>query len=183
MSLPEPLSIYKLSISELELVLDNLFEPCRTLTGLLIPKIQTHTFNSYTELIEYCRTVLLELISQYKCLPDETEKSTICNIVGAHPRLGVPKTTDLSEHSQNEQKSLSGSEELTTRLRQLNNEYEARFPGLIFVVFVNGRSRDTIMNIMRERTEKSSWIQEVETAFNEMCDIALDRANKLNAKL
>lgn len=183
MSLPDPQIFYTLSKNELEFVLDNLFEPCRTLTDILISHIKKHKFNSYTQLIEYCKSILTELIEDYREHPSQSSRETICKIVSAHPRLGAPKTIVLSEHSQNEQKSLSGSEELTTKLKQLNEEYEKKFPGLIFVVFVNGRSREAIMKIMRDRIENSTWINEVEIAFNEMCDIALDRAKKLNAKL
>lgn len=183
MSLPDPQTLNTLPTKELEAVLDNLFEPCRTLTGLLIPQIQNRKFNSYTQLIEFCKSLLTELLADYKREPSELAKSTICKIVGAHPRLGAPKETKLSDHSQTEQQSLSGSEELTLKLRQLNEEYESTFPGLIFVVFVNGRSRDVIMKIMTDRIQNSTWIKEVEIAFNEMCDIAIDRAKKLNAKL
>lgn len=39
----------------------------------------------------------------------------------------------------------------------LNEEYEKKFPGLRFVVFVNGRGRGEIMEIMRERIARGSW--------------------------
>lgn len=35
----------------------------------------------------------------------------------------------------------------------MNAEYEAKFPGLSYVVFVNGRGREEIMKDMRERIE------------------------------
>ena len=54
-------------------------------------------------------------------------------------------------------------------LGRLNEEYEAKFPGLRFVVFVNGRGRGEIMEIMRERIGRGDWEAErdgaVEVSF------------------
>ena len=193
MSIRAPEEINKCSTIELEQILDQLFEPCRTLTNFLIPKIQNHqSFSSYNEVLEYCRNNLMSLLNNYKECNYEIEKSelhkTLCKIVSAHPRLGVPKDkiSSLSKDSQNEQKSLTEGDpngELAQKLKLLNDKYEEAFPGLIFVVFVNGRSRDQIMKIMNERILNSTWINEVSIAFNEMVDIAFDRARKVNAKL
>lgn len=196
MHLPDPKELRKLSDAQLTAVLENLFEPCATLNVYLLPYVRTTSFETYTELIELCRSKLLELLEDYKVgngEPDSDEgrelRTKICKIVSAHPRLGVPKqnASTLSVHSQNEQKSLSadgaGGVELAQQLQNLNAEYEQTFPGLIFVVFVNGRSREEIMKNMRYRLAHSNWIDEVSTAFNAMADIALDRARKLNAKL
>lgn len=196
MHLPDPTELRKLSDAQLTAVLENLFEPCATLNVYLLPYVRSTSFGTYTELIELCRSKLLELVESYKVgngKPDSNEgqvlQTKICKIVSAHPRLGVPKkkASTLSVHSQNEQKSLSadgaGGVELAQQLQNLNAEYEQTFPGLIFVVFVNGRSREEIMKNMRYRIAHSNWIDEVSTAFNAMADIALDRAKKLNAKL
>jgi len=64
-------------------------------------------------------------------------------------------------------------------LQALNEEYEARFPGLRYVVFVNGRSREVVMGDMRERIETGTMEGEVRKASQAMCDIAVDRARKL----
>lgn len=193
MSLPPIDQLTNLSDSEIKSALDNLFEPCQTLSNYLIPKIrEKNEFQTYRYLIEFCRTQLNDLLKKYKEQSSNLEnnelKEKICKIVSAHPRLGVPKkqVSSLSAHSQNEQKSLNEGDEngeLAAKLRDLNSKYEETFPGLIFVVFVNGRSRAEIMDIMNERIANSNWNQEVNIAFNSMCDIALDRAKKLNAKL
>lgn len=47
----------------------------------------------------------------------------------------------------------------------LNEAYEAKFPGLRFVVFVNGRGRGEIMAIMRERIERGDWEAERDGAI------------------
>ena len=61
----------------------------------------------------------------------------------------------------------------------LNEEYEKHFPGLRYVVFVNGRSRDVVMRDMRERIDGGTMESEVRLASEAMCDIAVDRAIKL----
>lgn len=170
-------------------VLDNLFEPCAALRGCLTPQIRKTQFPTYTALIAFCRVQLLSLIGEYVSNPTPEKRELICKVVSAHPRLGVPKkqTGSLSAHSQNEQKSLATQDgedsSLAKLLQELNAKYETTFPGLIFVVFVNGRSRSEIMDIMNDRIKNSTWNNEVRIAFDAMCDIALDRAQKLNAKL
>jgi len=71
-------------------------------------------------------------------------------ILDSHPRLGAKKVE--SAQSQAEQAQLQGGEEgEAEKLAQLNAEYEAAFPGLRYVVFVDGRGRDVIMEDMRQR--------------------------------
>lgn len=91
-----------------------------------------------------------------------------------------------SAHSQSEQKSLSGTgssmqqnQEESKRLNLLNDEYEARFPGLRYVVFVNGRSRATIMHDMESRIARGDIEKEREEAIQAMGEIAQDRLSKM----
>lgn len=108
----------------------------------------------------------------------------ISQIIGAHPRLGASpkKILTLSEHSQQEQSSLQrATENEKVKLRQLNELYEKKFPGLRYVVFVNGRPREEIMRDMELRINRGDIVAERKAAFNAMCDIALDRATKLEA--
>ena len=57
-----------------------------------------------------------------------------------------------SAQSQAEQAQLNtGGEEEAQKLRHLNDEYEKTYPGLRYVVFVNGRSRPVIMEDMKRR--------------------------------
>lgn len=175
-------------------VLDNLFEPCSTLSNFIITHIfkeRKEPFQSYKDLVESIRNELLGFLKseESKSLldPNYSVNTDISKIIAAHPRLGPAKksneTTKLSDHSSNEQKSLSGTKEESEKLIQLNDSYESTFPGLRYVVFVNGRSRQTIMENMTKRIERCDIKLEREEAFNAMCDIALDRAKKLGAKL
>jgi 2-oxo-4-hydroxy-4-carboxy--5-ureidoimidazoline (OHCU) decarboxylase len=47
------------------------------------------------------------------------------------------------------------------QLAKLDEEYEARFPGLRYVVFVNQRSREEAIADMRERIEEGPMVGEV----------------------
>ncbi|KAL2155707.1 hypothetical protein VTH82DRAFT_449 [Thermothelomyces myriococcoides] len=83
---------------------------------------------------------------------------------------------ELSALSAAEQSHLSAEDE---ELARLNREYEARFPGLRYVVWVNGRPRAEILEDMRRRIQKGDAEAEVRTIIEAMCSIATDRARKL----
>lgn len=95
------------------------------------------------------------------------------DILNCHPRLGAKKVD--STHSQAEQKSLSGSPEEGERLRVLNESYERQFPGLRYVVFVNGRTRSIIMENMQFRISRNDINLERDEGIAAMADIARDR--------
>ena len=166
-TLPTASSLSTLPDSTIEQILNLLFEPTPELTSLLIPQIRTHNPQSYTSL----STIALQTLSS---LPPDSPQ--LRAILAAHPRLGAKKVD--STHSQSEQKSL-GSDAEREQLQALNEEYEARFPGLRSVVFVNGRSMEVVMGDMRERIETGTMEGEVRKASQAMCDIAVDRARKL----
>ncbi|KAL6940447.1 hypothetical protein ACO0QE_004348 [Hanseniaspora vineae] len=193
MSLPLKFTAFreKASLDEQIAFLDTLFEPTDsliyfTLKNKLFQKSLATQVNSYDSLIELIRKTLLDLnqaaeaegISSFKI-------DHLANIIGAHPRLGEPPK-QLSVHSLNEQKNLgggsSGSGEASTvkeELMHLNSQYEAVYPGLRFISFVNGRSRPQIMAEMRARISSGhTWFEEVAIGINAMCDIALDRLHK-----
>ncbi|OWB62461.1 hypothetical protein B5S29_g3392 [[Candida] boidinii] len=227
------------SYKEIESILNNLFEPCESLTSFLIPLLyplpnsnsatttSTNTSNNasnisslslstapfksskiyhdYKNLIETCRFHLTQLINDLNKSKDLNDGGLSYNslnnllnkIISAHPRLGPPKPQpvsqsqsvssipeDLSDHSKSEQKSLnSGNPELAKILIELNSKYEKTFPGLRFVVFVNGQTREKIIEKMIIRINRNNINLERFEAIDAMCDIALDRAKKLGAKL
>jgi 2-oxo-4-hydroxy-4-carboxy--5-ureidoimidazoline (OHCU) decarboxylase len=167
MSLPPASSLQSLPDSTIEQVLNVLFEPSEDLPALLIPLIHSTPLPTYHELSSLA----------YKTLTSLPPNSPILiSILSAHPRLGAKKVD--SSQSQSEQKSL-GNEKEREQLQKLNEEYEETFPGLRYVVFVNGRSREVIMQDMRERIDQGDFEGEVEKATRAMCDIAFDRAKKL----
>lgn len=97
----------------------------------------------------------------------------------SHPRLGEKKVESVSVLSRGEQEGLKEQEGESEQLAALNKEYEGRFPGLRYVVFVNGRSRPVIMEDMRRRIQRGDIVAERGEALRAMCDIARDRVGKL----
>ncbi|KAI5860464.1 Oxo-4-hydroxy-4-carboxy-5-ureidoimidazoline decarboxylase [Durotheca rogersii] len=181
-SLPPISSLRAVDDGTLKSVLDVLFEPSPEIHSLVIPKIRDPNLPlaSYASLIEYIGSTVSQL-TQSPTTPEKRAK--LHGILGSHPRLGARKVE--SAQSQAEQAHLnvpappgSSKEEEAARLQVLNEEYEARFPGLRYVVFVNGRSRDTIMQDMRERIDRGDIAAEEKEAIQAIVNIALDRASK-----
>lgn len=196
-------------------VLDTLFEPSPELHQLMIPVLANQSFSSYSALIDAVAGRMSALSAA------STDRDVLFGILGSHPRLGrAPANPEhLSELSKREQAQLNtGAEAQAEKLRELNTEYEERFPGLRFVygpsfpspfihsepdrddsTFVNGRTREVIMEEMRQRIDRGDTEREIgetiQVSFNSsrkfakvkrtdgrrqaMCDIARDRARKL----
>ncbi|KAE8374072.1 Oxo-4-hydroxy-4-carboxy-5-ureidoimidazoline decarboxylase [Aspergillus bertholletiae] len=179
-SLPSPSSLTSLPQEQQFQVLDTLFEPSPELHELMAPILANQTFSSYVSLID----AVGSRMSGLSAANSPIDKAVLVGILGSHPRLGRPKVAAQSEHlselSKKEQAQLNtGAEELGERLRLLNVEYEEKFPGLRFVTFVNGRSRDVIMVEMRQRIDRGDAEKEIKDTIQAMCDIAKDRARKL----
>lgn len=140
-------------------VLDTLFEPSPELHQLMIPLLANQTFPSYSTLIDAVGARMSSLSAA-----NSPDRSALFGILGSHPRLGrAPANPEhLSELSKKEQAQLNtGAEEQSEKLRALNAEYEAKFPGLRFVTFVNGRSREVIMVEMRQRIDRGDMEREI----------------------
>jgi 2-oxo-4-hydroxy-4-carboxy-5-ureidoimidazoline decarboxylase len=88
----------------------------------------------------------------------------------AHPAIGA--RVGLSERSAAEQ---GGDAEpvILTELAYLNQVYEEKF-GFRFVVFVDGRPKTEILEVLRDRLERTPE-EELETALGELVAIARDR--------
>ena len=97
---------------------------------------------------------------------DEAERLEALN---AHPAIG---SRDLSERSAEEQ-GKDADPVILTELAYLNQVYEEKF-GFRFVVFVNQRSKAEILEVLRDRLERSRE-EELETALEELVAIARDR--------
>ena len=122
------------------------------------------------------RTRLVELLAERE-QPLETVGDAIAELteaekleaLNAHPAIGA---RDLSPRSAEEQGS--GSDPvILTELAYLNQVYEEKF-GFRFVVFVDRRSKAEILEVLRERLERSRE-EELETALEELVAIARDR--------
>lgn len=157
--LPDVTTLASLQEATLISVLDLLFEPSNELHALALPTMRAITFATYPELIDTLRDQLLVIARTVH--PDPSARAPLLSILGSHPRLGAKKVD--SHQSAAEQASL-GAE--TEKLAALNAEYEDKFPGLRYVVFVNGRSRDVIMADMRRRIDRADFAAEEVEAIN-----------------
>lgn len=152
-SLPEPTLIS---------ILDLLFEPSPDLHSLAIPTLRSITFASYDELIDTLRDQLLVIAQTVHT--DPTARKPLFSILGSHPRLGEKKV-DSAQSAAEQAQLKSGPEGEAEKLAALNQEYEAKFPGLRYVVFVNGRPRDVIMEDMRKRIDRGDMAAEEKEAI------------------
>jgi 2-oxo-4-hydroxy-4-carboxy--5-ureidoimidazoline (OHCU) decarboxylase len=89
--------------------------------------------------------------------------------LNAHPAIGARK---LSARSAAEQGGDSDPV-LLTELAYLNQVYEEKF-GFRFVVFVNRRPKKEIVEVLKERLERTRE-EELDTAVEELVAIAEDR--------
>ncbi|KAI1114560.1 Oxo-4-hydroxy-4-carboxy-5-ureidoimidazoline decarboxylase [Nemania sp. NC0429] len=201
--LPPIASLPTANEETIKAALDALFEPSPEIHALAVPEIQRRggrsipdddipPFTSYASLIRHIGTLLHQLalsssLSSSSSPSSLTARRKVHGILGSHPRLGAKRVD--SAQSRAEQAQLNNSsnnnngeaETEAERLADLNREYEARFPGLRYVVFVNGRGRKVIMEDMRRRIDRGDVEAEEREAIQAMIDIALDRAAKLGS--
>jgi 2-oxo-4-hydroxy-4-carboxy--5-ureidoimidazoline (OHCU) decarboxylase len=90
--------------------------------------------------------------------------------LNAHPAIGARE--GVSERSRLEQ-GPDADAAVETELAYLNQVYEEKF-GFRFVVFVAGRSKAEIVDVLRERLARSRE-EELETALADLAAIARDR--------
>ena len=88
--------------------------------------------------------------------PDKVEA------LAGHARIGEPSP---EQHG--------GNPAVLTELAYLNQVYEEKF-GFRFVVFVEGRSREQLLDVLRERLARTRE-EELETGIHELVAIAQDR--------
>ena len=104
-----------------------------------------------------------------KVLADAPEDEQI-EALATHPRIG--QRVNVSDQAAREQ----GSDEdpaLLAALVKLNKSYEQKF-GFRFVVFVAGRQKAEILEVLRERIGRSRK-EELDTGCRELVAIARDR--------
>jgi 2-oxo-4-hydroxy-4-carboxy--5-ureidoimidazoline (OHCU) decarboxylase len=134
-------------------------------------------------LIELSAATWVELFEQAEwialTMPDDEQ----IELLNAHPRIGADPAT-VSALSYREQgygqDPEPGAEALQTRLETLNDRYEQRF-GFHFVVFVNGRSRAEIADVM-ERHLGADRTREKMRALRDVIAIARSRAARLDER-
>ena len=133
------------------------------------------TVDELAELFEG-RTRLVELLAERedplgspeKVLAELTEQEQR-QALNAHPAIGA---RTLSTRSATEQGS-GGHPAVLTELTYLNQVYEEKF-GFRFVVFVDGRPKSEILEILQQRLERTRE-EELQTGLRELVAIARDR--------
>ena len=187
-TLPAISTLPTLPDTALAAALDLLFEPSPALHALALPTLRaTPPFPSYPALIAVLRERLLALASSGSSTGSSTseeqkevaeegmggkkDKETLYDILGSHPRLGERrKEVVLSGFSSAEQRHLQQQDEREREeLARLNAEYEARFPGLRYVVWVNGRAMGEVVADMRRRMARG----DVEEEEGEVIEVGL----------
>lgn len=128
------------------------------------------------------------LLARAAALVDDLAPDEQVAVVNAHPRIGesagvVRATSALSYREQGYDAEAdmdpAARDRLYADLARLNAEYEARF-GFRFVVFVAGRPKTAILDVLRARLDNPR-AQELATALHDMRAIAHDRYRKLGA--
>ena len=89
--------------------------------------------------------------------------------LNAHPAIGATKLSALSAAEQ----GADADPVVLTELAYLNQVYEEKF-GFRFVTFVNGRPKAEILDVLRQRLERTRE-EELDTAVHELVAIAEDR--------
>ncbi|KAI4119634.1 MAG: hypothetical protein LQ345_000539 [Seirophora villosa] len=169
--LPAASRVSRLSTAERAAILDRLFEPCVPLHTLSVSLLLEKTFDSYDEMISSIGLQLTELAES----TSTSDQAWLETILAAHPRLG--QSTIESTQSRAEQAQLNtGDDSQPHSLSHLNDLYEQTFPGLRYIVFVDGRDQAAIMEDMKFRIERHDGVAERNAAIKAMCEIAADRA-------
>jgi 2-oxo-4-hydroxy-4-carboxy--5-ureidoimidazoline (OHCU) decarboxylase len=125
-------------------------------------------FEGHTRLVERLAEHDDPLGAAPDVIRDLTEAEKL-EALNAHPAIGAG---NLSERSAAEQ-GAGGDPVTLTELAYLNQVYEEKF-GFRFVVFVNRRSKGEILEVLRQRLERTRE-EELDTALAELVAIAEDR--------
>lgn len=129
-------------------------------------------FASYGQLLERARVIVAGLpVAQQ------------IEVVNGHPRIGenaqAVSAQSYREQGYNAEAALDAGEvaRVYADLAELNRRYEERF-GFRFVVFVNGRPKAAIVDVLKARLDGSAE-RELQLALSEMLAIAGDRLRSL----
>jgi 2-oxo-4-hydroxy-4-carboxy--5-ureidoimidazoline (OHCU) decarboxylase len=122
------------------------------------------------------RTRFVELLAERQdpleaapAVIEELSEEEKIEAVNAHPAIGV---RGLSPRSAEEQ-GADADPVVQTELAYLNQVYEEKF-GFRFVVFVDRRPKAEILEVLRERLERTRE-EELDVALKELVAIARDR--------
>jgi OHCU decarboxylase len=158
-----------LPAAEFAAALRPLFEAAAPLADALYA---ARPFSSYADLLARARAIAVGLpVAQQ------------IEVVNGHPRIGedarAVSALSYREQGYDAEAALDAAEvaRVYAELAELNARYEQRF-GFRFVVFVNGRPKSAIVEVLQERL-RGSADAELRVALSEMLAIAADRLRAL----
>jgi 2-oxo-4-hydroxy-4-carboxy--5-ureidoimidazoline (OHCU) decarboxylase len=140
----------------------------RDLPRKLVADELAELFEGRTALVEKLARRDDPLGSAREVIAELTEEEKL-EALNAHPAIGAKS---LSPRSAVEQ-GTGGDPAVLTELAYQNQVYEEKF-GFRFVVFVNRRPKEEILEILRARLERTRE-EELDTALEELVAIAEDR--------
>jgi 2-oxo-4-hydroxy-4-carboxy--5-ureidoimidazoline (OHCU) decarboxylase len=140
----------------------------RDLPGKLTEEELAELFEGRTRLVQRLAEHEDPLGSAREVIRELTEEEKL-EALNAHPAIGA---RGLSARSAAEQGGDSDPA-ILTELAYQNQIYEEKF-GFRFVVFVNRRPKTEILDVLRERLERTRE-EELDTAVEELVAIAEDR--------
>jgi len=125
-----------------------------------------------------------ELIDRAEQLATELPEMEQVELMDGHPRIGA-NPLSVSTQSYREQGyhqvAGEGDDELAARLDRLNAEYERHF-GFRFCIYVDGRSRSEVADIMASRLDAVRE-EELRRGLSDVFAIARSRLGKLTQPL
>jgi 2-oxo-4-hydroxy-4-carboxy--5-ureidoimidazoline (OHCU) decarboxylase len=105
-----------------------------------------------------------------RTLPEEEQ----LELIDGHPRIGaLPSSVSATSYREQGYDHDPGTVEIQERLDRLNAAYEARF-GFRFVIFVKGRPRSLVADLMELRL-RAGRDEELARALNDVFAIARSR--------
>jgi OHCU decarboxylase len=131
----------------------------------------------------------VELLSRAESVADRLGRNAQIEVLSAHPRIGeradtVRETSALSYREQGYAGEAALPSEEVERvyasLAELNRAYEERF-GFRFVVFVDGRPKSAIVDVLHDRLTNSPEA-ELRAGLQAMFAIARDRLARLTVE-
>jgi 2-oxo-4-hydroxy-4-carboxy--5-ureidoimidazoline (OHCU) decarboxylase len=141
----------------------------RELPGQLTAEELAELFEGRTRFVERLASEH-DPLSRARALVHELSFDEKKEVLDAHPAIG--RRSGLSARSAAEQ-GPDADAEVLAELDRLNASYEARH-GFRFVVFVDGRPKTEILEVLRARIDRPTDV-ELETALDELVAIATDR--------
>lgn len=130
--------------SQLSIWLSILFESSPILLDKLVPQLIAHLANPATPPPSSYQQILNDALA----IIDDWAPLDRAKFIAGHPRIG--EVNNLSKLSAKEQATVATPAHILARLEHLNACYEHAYPGLRYIIFVDGRTRAAIVPLLEE---------------------------------